>query len=861
MEQVFADQHADMRARRGGVGLVGLWLSTVQDLVTTAVATTMGGRRTRGGGMTYDWGRDLAHGLRRLVRDPGFAGAALVILALGIGANTTMFTLVNALFLQAPPGVTEPDRLVRLNRTTNGSGYGALAYPDYEYYRDENDVFDGVMAYDPDGVALTIASAQAVAAGRGWLVSNDYFDVLGARPAVGRWFTPDEDRSTAAASVAVIGYGLWESMFGRETSAVGATLDLNGNPFTIVGVAPLGFRGASPLETPPDVWVPIHAQPILTPLAGDFAIRRVPGNTWVWLWSVARLKDGVGLEAARAQMDRLAVDLEENYPEWNEGWGVVLTPNVRFHPPDGTSLATLTRMLMAVVGLVLLIACANVAILLLARGSARARDMAVRAALGASRARLVRAMLTESLLLAVAGAVVGVGMSYWTAGAVAHLMPVTFAVSFRPDWRVVLFATGVAAITAVLFGLVPAWQASRTDVQATLKTADHAPAGVRLRHLLVIAQVALSLILVTSAGLFARSLATAHGIDLGFETRDRVLAAVNLGNHGYAEEEGKAFVRRALEELRRTPGIRSAATSRMVPFRGKWSTTVEPPTPGVDPIELGLNAVSPGYFETMDIPLLRGRGFTDGDDESGGVRPAVVNRRFAEIFWPGQDPIGRSFGAEDDRAGWTVVGVAENAELYELGEAPPPHAYLSEYADYAASVAFIVDTGGAPDAAARTQEAIRRIDPNVAFTATRTMVDVVEGVIGRYRVAATAVGLFGLLALGLASVGLYGVLSYMVARRHREIGIRVALGASSRRVGGSVVRDALRLTLVGTAVGMAGAIAGTRALTSFLYGVSPRDPLALLSAPLILVAVAIGASFPPAWRATRVQPVEALKVD
>ncbi len=874
MEQVFADQHADVRVRRGQIGLFLLWMSTIHDLVRTSIAGWMEGdgagharvgngveRRTRGGGLMEDWGRDVVHGIRRLMHDRGFAGAALVILALGIGANTTVFTLVNALFVQAPPGVVTPDRLVRLNRTTNGSGYGALAYPDYEYYRDANDVFDGVMAYDPDGVALTISSTDAVVGGRGWLVSNDYFDVLGARPALGRWFTPDEDRSSAAASVAVISHGLWASMFGRGSSTVGSTLTLNGNPFTIVGVAPQGFRGASPLESPPDVWVPIHAQPILTPLAGDFAIRRVPGNTWVWLWSVARLRDDVGVEAAQARMDGLAAYLEQNYAEWNEGWGVVLTPSYRFHPPDGTSLATMTRLLAAVVGLVLLIASANVAILLLARGSARARDMAVRAALGASRARLIRAMLSESLVLSVVGGIAGVAMSFWTAGAVARLMPVAFSVPFGPDWRVVLFAMSTAVITTALFGLVPAWQASRVDVHVTLKSADHAPAGIRLRNLLVVAQVALSLVLVTSAGLLARSLSTARGIDLGFETRDRVLVSVNLSNHGYSGDEGRAFVRRVLDELRRTPGIHSAATSRMIPFRGAWTTTVRPPLPGAEAIEVGLNTVSPGYFATMGIPIVRGRGFDDQDDETLGYRPAVVNRRLAEVLWPGEDPIGRRFGEEDDRAGWTVVGVAENAALYELGETPPPHAYLSEYADYAAGVVFIVDTGGASDSAARTREAIRQVDPTVAFTATRTMEDVVDTVIGRYRVAATAVGIFGLLALGLASVGLYGVLSYMVARRSREIGIRVALGASSRRVGGAVVRDGLRLTFVGTVLGLAGAIAGTRVLTSFLYGVSPRDPLTLIAGPLILVAVATGASFLPAWRATRVHPVEALKVD
>lgn len=851
-------------AVRIGVGYVGRRLrrESVPSLgVEGSPGTGMGGRTMKELSMKDLW-NDIRLALRGLRRNAGFTLAATVILGLGIGANTTVFTLVSTLFLEPPPLIVEPDRLVRINRTTDGTGFGALAYPDYLYYEENNELFDGILAYDPSGLALTLGFGDGNAPGRGWLVSHNYFDVLGVRPAAGRWFLEEEDRTPGTHSVTVISHSLWQSAFGGSPDAVGATVTLNGNPFTIVGVAPEGFRGASPAEAPPDLWTPIHTQPILAPVGGDFPLRRVQGNVWVWLYGMGRLEDGATVEAAQTHMDGLASYLEATFPEWNEGWGIALSPSYRFHPPDGTSLATVTRLLIAVVGLVLIIACANVAVLLLARGSARSRDVAVRAALGAGRSRILRELLTESLLLALFGSALGLAVTYWSADAVAALLPLGFTVTFEPDWRVMAFATLLAGTTAVVFGLVPAWQVARVDCHTVLKGSENTPRSLRGRNLLVIAQVALALMVVTAAGLFARSLATARGIDLGFETEDRMLLSVNLTNHGYTEDEGRAFIADALDRVRNVPGVRSAATTRLVPFQGRWSTGVHPP--GSDANEgaqrdLGLNAVSPGYFETMGIRLLSGRGFTSQDVVGQGFNAAVINRSTADAFWPGQDPLGRTFGAEEDREGWTVVGVAEDVHLYGLEEETPLFAYLPVLDRYASGVVFIVDTGGDPGVPGGVREAIHGIDPTLAFTRSSSLTQVVDGVLARYRVTATTVGLFGLLALALASVGLYGVLSYAVTRRSREIGIRVALGASGGQVGRSVLRQGMALAAVGSAVGLVGSVAGTRLLSGFLYGVGPRDPLTMAAVPLVLLAVAASASLLPAWRATRVHPTEVLK--
>lgn len=868
--QIFRDAHAEARAR-GLAGVAGLWVRTVADLARSATAERWGagarGRATgwgrRGEGNMIQLLRDVRYATRTLARSPGFTLAAVSILALGIGANTTMFSIVDAIYFEDPPHVVEPDRLVRIYRTSESGTTGALAYPDFRDYREDNDVFEDMMAYDASTLSVTLSVDDDRSSGQGMFVSDNYFDVLGVRPAAGRWFLPEEDQTLGTHPVTVLSHGLWVRAFESDPDAVGRSLRVNGNAFTVVGVAPDGFRGPSPIEETPDLWVPIHSTSVLRPSVGEYAIRRIEGSIWVWLWSIGRLKDGVTLDVAQERMSVLARDLEETYPEWNEGWGTRLYENYRFHPPGGSSLTTMAMLLFAVVAAVLLIASANIAILLLARGSARRRDVAIRLAIGAGRGRVVVAALVESVLLALAGAVAGAGIAYAGAGYVASLLPTTFSVSFEPDASVFVFATGLALLTSLLFGLVPALQTGRVDVNGAMKGGASGVPRSRLRGSLVVAQVALTLMLGIAAALLGRSLAKATSIPLGFGVEDRVLMSVSLANHGYGEEEGKAFVAAALDRVRALPQVRAAGTIRMTPFRGRWSTTIL--TPGGVPgdgtgAELSLNSVAPGTLEALGIPLLGGRDFTsaDGPDDSPA---AIVAESMAHEYWPDQDPIGQPILGPEGGERWRVIGVVGDARVFDLNAAPERFAYLNVYQRYDSGVTFVVHGEPGASLGGPVRQALLDLDPSLAIASVQTMEDVVEGRIGRFRTAATLVAAFGGLGLVLSLMGLYGVLSYMVVQARRDIGIRVALGATARQVRWAVLRRALLLTGGGAALGVVGALAGGRLLASFLFGVAPRDPVILFLAPLLMLAVAVAAASVPASRAAGVDPMTALKVE
>lgn len=814
--------------------------------------------------MLNDLSQDLRYGIRTLIQSPRFTLVAILILTLGIGANTTIFTLVNALFFQQPAEVAAPDQLVRVHKHIEGRP-AWWSYPDYVFYRDHSRTLAGVAAYDPDGLVVT---ADLGAGGRTSLtasyVSANFFDLLGTRPAAGRSFRPDEGETPGTAPVVMLSHGLWRRSFGAQQDALGATVRLNGHPFTVIGVAPAGFRGASAVETPPDVWVPITMQPVLNPGTGDF-LRRVEGETITWLQVLGRLAEGVGHEAAQEEMHALTTALGEQYAGWfREGQGVELLHHFQYRPQVRSRLLGLTRLLAAVVGLVLTIAGANVAILLLARASARRKDLGVRLAIGAGRGRIIRQLLVESLLLALAGGLGGYALAAEAAELAARTMPYTFSVSFAPDLRVLGFTLAVAVAAAVVFGVAPALQASRTDVISVLKQSDASSGRSYLRDGLVVAQVALSIVVVTGAMLFIRSLRTAESVDLGYETEHRLLIAMNLGNHGYENEDAGLVIEQALERLAALPGVKSATTTLLAPFRGSWSSTLSAAN-GIEleegeELETMRNAVGPAYFETMGIPLLAGHGFRAGDRE-GAPSVAVINEAAAATFWPGRDPLGQTITWRgDDQEPTTVIGVARNVQHYELGESPLPLVYQPTMQGHRRRVNFLLHTTGDPMALSRpAQEAIHALDPDIAFSTIQTMEETVERVLGPYRVGATLVSLFGLLALVLAAAGLYGVLSYLVVQRTRTIGIQMALGASRQRVARNVVARGLRLTIFGAILGIAAAFAASTLVASFLYGISPRDPLSYLTVPLILAAVACLASWLPAQRAARIHPMQALR--
>lgn len=810
--------------------------------------------------MLQDFTQDVRYGVRTLVQSPGLTLVAVFILTLGIGANTTIFTLVNALFFQQPPEVAEPERLVRVHRyvAEHPAWWG---YPDYVFYREHNKVAS-LAAYDPDGLTATAELGGGRAGVSVSYVSDNYFSVLGTPLAAGRSFTPDECEVPGGKPVAIVSYGLWRRAFGEEEEALGATVRLNGHPFSVIGVAPPAFRGASPAEVPPDVWVPITMQPVLSPTPGDF-LRRVEGMEVTWLQVLGRLADGVGPAAAQANMDAVTAALGEQYADWfHEGQGVRLLADFQYHPRIRDQLLKLTRLLAAVVGLVLAIAGANVAILLLARASARQKDFGVRVALGASHARLARQLLVESLLLALAGAAGGFALSFQAAELAARAMPFTFSVAFEPDLGVLVFTLTVAVAAAVAFGVAPVFQTSRTDVLTVLKLGDLGSGRSRLRDGLVVAQVALSIVLVTGAALFVRSLQTAEAVDLGYATDHRLVVSMNLANHGYGDDEATVFIERALERVSALPGVAVASSAQFVPFRGRWSSTLEAEH-GVEAPEgksfpTTINAVGPDYFAVMEIPIVAGRPF-DSSDRDGAPRVAILNRAAAEAFWSGRPAVGRTFdlgGGEPV----TVVGVAADVRHYELGGEPGPHAYLPTLQSDRRRLNLVIATAAEPAGLADdVRAAVHEIDPTIAFSGVWTMEEVVERVLGPYRVGATLVSLFGVLALVLAAVGLYGVLSYLVVRQTRAIGIRMALGATRRRVARGVVRRGLGLAGAGLALGVLGALAASRLVASFLYGIGPRDPASFVVVPAILAAVALLASLVPAWRASRIHPMEALR--
>lgn len=802
--------------------------------------------------------QDVRYAFRSLLKSPGFTAVAVVILTLGIGANATIFTLVNELFFKPPGGVGEPGGVVRLHRFSKDSPEDWWSHPDYLFFRDRNRSFSGLAAYSPEAISMTAATAgtkeRPLRAGATF-VSANFFDVLKVRPAAGRGFLPQEGAAPGQAAVTVVSHAFWRRALGGDPGAVGSTLRINGHPFTVVGVAPADFHSVSPIEDPPDLWVPVTMQPVLTPSPSDW-LNRVKDSEVSWLQVLGRLRPGTSPEAAKADMDLLSAAFAKEFPDWSrEEQAVELMPSFQLLAEAKGQLTRLAGLLLAVVALVLLVASANVAILLLARATARRKDFGVRVALGASRRRIVSQLLAESLLLSLAGGIGGYLLAFWTASLASLALPFRFALGLAPDARVLAMTLAVATVSAILFGLAPALQASRADVVSLIKLGDPGSGRSRPLETLVVAQVALSIVLVAGAALFVRSLRAAESVDLGFQTENRLLLSVNLANHGYDKERMVRFVDQAVERTAALPGVRRVSTVQLVPFGGRWRTSSD-----VGPLagsHVSVNAVGPGYFEAMGIPLVAGRGFTPRDRE-GSPRVFVVNETLARRLWPDRDPVGQTFDLWGEPR--TVVGVARNAQYHELGEPPVLHVFMPTLQADSKAFFLLVQTVGNPKALTRSvEDVIHTIDPDVTIARTATMDETVEKVFAKYRVSATLVTLFAAIALALAAVGLYGTLSYLVAQSRRAIGVRMALGASARRIVRSVVTRGLALSGVGIVLGIIAAWAASRLVAGFVYGVSPQDPATFLAVAVILVAVTCLASCLPALRASRVDPVDVLK--
>ncbi|MEM7586021.1 MAG: ABC transporter permease [Acidobacteriota bacterium] len=808
--------------------------------------------------------QDVVYGLRRLIKSPVATLVAVISLALGIGLNTTVFSYVNFLLLRPLP-VDQPDELMRVY-TSRASGFrfGAVSYPDYEDLAERNQVFEELIAERFTPLSIVLGSGEPE---RLWgtLVSGNYFQALGIGAAEGRVLTPDDDKAPGAHSVAVLSYGFWTDRFDRDPAAVGQTLRINGFPFTIVGVARAGFSGTT-VGTEPIAWVPMMMQEQAMPGAD-----RLNSRSQRWLTVTGRLKSGVSPSQAGSAFGILASQLAEEYPEENEGTGSHLTrvasDNLPFRSRGDASLYLVS--LLSVAGMVLMIACVNLANLLLAGASARRREVAMRLALGASRRRLIRQLLTESLIISLLAGGVGLLLARLSTRLLAALpVPVSLPIdtSVVIDGRVLGFTFAIAVIAGVFFGLAPALQASRTDLVPALKDAGQGRGGRRfpMRALLIVFQVAFSLLMLIAAGLFLRSLQSAVNVDPGFETEKMLLASVSPRGGGYEKVQGQEFYRQLAEQVEALPEVQAVSWADTVPLEVGASQQLILGIEGFENAQgrnrqvIDYNVVAPGYFRALGVPLQQGRDFeyTDGEEKLFGV----INEAFANRYWPGEIAIGKTlkFGDRDIE----VIGLASDMKYYFLGEPPRPYVYLSSVQHYQSSLVIHARTTGDPTAAlAGLRRQLRELDATMPLYDVRTMPEHLRLSLLPLRLAATTLGAFGVLALVLIAIGLYGLMMYSVTLRTRELGIRMALGSGRGDVVWLVVRQGVGWVLAGLALGLVMAVATTRFLSNLLYGVSATDVATFLGVTLLLVFVAALAGFIPAHRASRLEPVSALRQD
>jgi predicted permease len=816
--------------------------------------------------------QDLRYGLRQVLRSPGFTLVAVLTLALGIGANTVIFSIVNGLLLRPLP-VDQPDRLVALYATDRRSGSTrGLSYPEYLDYRDRSGAFAGLAAQQ--GVPISLGTGERAEVVWGEIVTENYFSVLGLAPVLGRTFQPQDAAGPGSAPLAVLSHRLWLSRFAGAGDVIGRTVTLNGHAFTIVGVAPPGFKGMRKFGFWPDLWVPITMHAQIMPGSDGLLDDRASG----WLQLFGRLKPGLAFSTAAAAAGDFAARLEQTYPETNRERGTRLIPaRTGFDDPDGAPpqmILLSAGLAMGAVGLILLLACTNVANLLLARASARSREVAIRLALGASRSRLMRQFLTESLLLALAGGAAGTALAVWSAGIQELMIPrFQFQVGFDTslDHRVLAFAFGISVLTALLFGLAPGLHASRPDLTVVLKNQGgrmwRGRRRLELRSLLAIGQVSLSLLLLIGGGLFLKSLLKARTLDAGLAREHRLLLSLNPGLQGYDEARGRELYRKLVVGVRELTGVASATLAFPLPLDtyGRSRTVFVENTSEKqlqEGVDVGTSVVGLDYFGTVGTPLLVGRDF-GLKDSAGADGVAIVNQTMARRFWGNANPVGQRFriGSADGRILW-VAGVASDGKYGTIGEASRPYMYLPLEQDYRSGMTLIVRSHGDPESLIPTvRGVVNRLDPNLGTFGAMTMDQHLENALNLPKTSAILAGAFAVIALLLAVVGIYGVVSYSVARRTREVGIRVALGARSQDVLRLILGNGLSLATAGVVVGLAAALAVSRLIGGMLYDVSPRDLSIFVSVPILLTAVVLIATYIPARRAAKVDPVTSLKAE
>jgi putative ABC transport system permease protein len=822
--------------------------------------------------------QDVRYGGRMLRKNPGFTAVAVLTLALGIGVNTAIFSFADALLFRPLP-VKDPARVLTLFRRSiqDPQNYSSFSHPAFiDLRRSVREIFSDLLAYCSIPVNLSTAGNNERL--DGGIVSGNYFTLLGVRPALGRGFLPEEDETAGARPVAVISYGLWQRRFGRDPNILARTIALDGHSFAIVGVAPRGFRGAD-LEAAPDVWVPLMMHAEVSPWGiPGLDLFDNPGTDWLAL--MGRLKPGVDLRQAEAALQTVGRRFEQADPENAKGWTITAFPSgqAKLDPDMRQDLFPLLALLLGSAGFVLLIACANVANLLLARATARQREFAVRSALGAGRRRLFQQSLTESALLAGFGGVAGVVLAYGMPALVKVLPLPPFvspqALEFTLDCRSLACALLLSLATALLFGLTPALRATRVELAAGVRD-ERSARGYRrsrLRAFLVVAQMALSLLLLIATGLFVQSVRRALVTNPGFETRNLLLASVGLGLQGYDKQRGQEFYSQLLERVGALPEVRSATWLSKIPLDAYYNFATDIQVEGAagqpaSTVNVQFNLVAPGCFHTLGIPQLRGRDFSaQGQPPSPHV--AIVSETMARRLWPNQDPLGQRFllkwGFEEGRSSESVeiVGVVADSKYRTWTESPRLLLYLPLSQNYLPQMTLLVRTAGNPASLlGPIQNEVKALDSRLPLYNVKTMRQQIDISVWPQELGSGVLGAFGLLALLLAAVGIYGMMSFVVVQRTHEIGIRMALGAARRDVMKSVLAQALRLVLAGMALGLVGALALTRFIASLLFGVKPTDPVTFAGVCLILTGVAVLASYLPARRAARVDPMVALRYE
>ena len=829
--------------------------------------------------------RDLLFGARMLLKNPGFTLVAVLSLSVGIGVNSTVFGFVNAILFKPVP-VSNHDGLVYFFASDQRKPYGSASYVNYREFAEQNDVFSGLAAYSAPPMLITIGDHTEEINSQ--VVSGNFFSVLDVHVQTGRTFTPADDQISLAEPSVVISESFWKRRLNSEPEILGRQLILNGNNFTVVGIAPATFTGTDPMIST-DVWVPITQWATLLQNADatsqtiqedDKTAGKVerPGNAGTdtqekesgrlsrdhyWLGMIGRLKPGVSLEYAQAALTTIATRLQNSSDARDGKLIVTLSPTSAIHPAVREEMAS-GVFILVLTSLILMICCVNVASLMLARAAVRQKEFAIRIALGSSRGRLVRQLLTEALLLSLLGGILGLFFAYWTTRVVLGLMPpgdLGLSADVAIDQRVLWFSFFISVLTALIFGLLPALNSFRVDLIKSLGGATMALGRggrkINPRRALVVMQIVASLVLLISAGLAVRSFQKGEAISQNFKSDHILLLNLSPRKYGYSVNYTKAFYRGLLARIKSTPGVDSVTLSNLLPLTMERSTVMAR-VEGKEPQQLQCSSVGDGYFQTLKIPISRGREFGTADDDASR-KVVIVNETMARTYWPGESPLGKLLHRGNNSA-YEIVGVAKDSPYHSFGNASEPYLYFWLYQEPRQSVSLIIRTTGEPQKMITSvQREIKDLGANLPIFDFKTLDEVSKSQLVPVKAAAALLGLLSLIGLLVASIGIYGVTSYAFTQRRREIGIRMSLGAQRADILKLIMKEGVSLALVGIAIGLLLSLGTTHLVSSFLYGVSPVDPIVFLTVAALLVLVALSASLSPAILAANSNPVDALR--